>query len=139
MDIVLRLTVFCIGLLFTSMTYYLLIRKKVTERTTLLWSLLAIITFVFSAFPNVLNRLAGLLGVSYPPALLFLVTILILMFLVMYQSIQISLTDQRVREMGRILALIQHEQAKHHALSSSLSATSQQEELAQKYEFETSK
>lgn len=130
MDIVLRFTVFGIGLAFTSMTYYLLIRKKVTERTTLLWSLFAVIAFIFSLFPTVLNRLAAAVGVNYPPALLFLVTTLILMLLVMYQSMQISITDQRVREIGRILALVQNQIVKIQNTRTADIETSTQEEPA---------
>lgn len=109
MDTVLRITVFVIGIIFTVFVYYLLIRRKVSERMTLMWSLLAISGIIIASFPTLFNRLALLVGVSYPPALLFLITILFLMLLIMYQSIQISLLEQRTREIGRTLAILRTE------------------------------
>ncbi|MCL6549175.1 MAG: DUF2304 domain-containing protein [Alicyclobacillus sp.] len=109
MEPVLRLTIVIIGGLFILVTYSLLIRRKVTERMTLLWTLVALVTSVFALFPTVFNRLAARVGVNYPPALLFLVTILLLMILVMYQSTQISLLDQRLREVSRVMAILQHD------------------------------
>lgn len=114
MNIALRFTVAIIGVAFTFMVYYLLIRKKMTERITLFWSVLAIVAVVFSIFPGPINWVAESVGVSYPPALIFLVSILFLMLLIIYQSMQISMLEQRSREVGRAVALLENEIRKHY-------------------------
>lgn len=106
MSELLRVTVFVIGLLFGMLNFYLLMKKKVTERFTIVWLVGVIGIFLIAAFPQAFNIVADHLGVDYPPALLFLVAILALMTIVMYQSMQITVLDQKLREIGQTLAIL---------------------------------
>ena len=105
MSEVLRLTVLVIGILFVVSNFYLLIKKRVGERTTIIWIIGVFLALLISAFPRILNRVADLVGVDYPPALLFLVAILILFFITIYQSMQIATLEQKLREVARTVAL----------------------------------
>ena len=109
----LRTTIFIITMIFVSINYWLLIHKKVTEKSTLLWSIGIFPGIIVAAFPTILNRIAHLVGVSYPPALLFLITILGLLTIVLYQSMQISVLEQKMREIARTVTLVEHDLEKH--------------------------
>ena len=106
MNLTLRLTVLLIGAVFSFLSVYLLVKKRNSERNTVLWLLGSLLAFGLSADPGALDTLADWVGVSYPPALLFLVTIVILLFIVLNQSIQISALNAKVKEIGQEVALL---------------------------------
>jgi len=108
MNDLLRVTVFVIGALFGVLNFYLLMKKKVTERASIVWMIGVLLAFVTAAFPQEFNEIARHLGVDYPPALLYLVAILALLTTVMYQSMQIAMFDQKLREVAQTLAIIEH-------------------------------
>lgn len=109
MNTLLRLVVFVIGLLFVTGNVYFLVKKKVTERTSIIWFATCLLAFLVAAFPMILNRVASWVGVDYPPSLLYLVAILVLFSMVLYQSIQLTTLELRVREIGQTLALVESE------------------------------
>lgn len=108
MSDLLRITVMVIGLAFVIVNFYFVVRRKISERTTIIWLLGTLAAFLVAAFPQVLNQVARIAGVNYPPALLFLVSILVLLTIVMHQSMQISVLEQKVREIARTVALLGH-------------------------------
>lgn len=102
-----RLVILLCGLLFLYAVIHLLIRRRISERVSLLWLFGAVVVLILSAFPGILERAAHLVGVYYPPALLFLVSILVLLYISLHQSIQITILETKLRELAQITA-IQH-------------------------------
>ncbi|MDQ0190115.1 DUF2304 domain-containing protein [Alicyclobacillus cycloheptanicus] len=123
MSALLRLTIFVIALVYTIGNLYLMTRKKLGERTTILWLFGTIAALFVAMFPGVLNRVAAWVGVDYPPALLYLVAILVLLTIVIYQSTQISQLDHRLREIGQSVAILE---AKLHQVSAPRAAAENQ-------------
>ena len=106
MDNTLKLTILILGIAFDVAVFFLLVTRRINERASLPWILGSVIIMVFSLMPNVLEVLAHALGVSYPPALLFLIAILIILLLLLYQSIHISILQNKSRELAQNLAII---------------------------------
>ena len=77
----LRILILCIGLIFNLTVVYLLVKRKINEKMSLLWLLKSIIVLFFSLFPLTLDKIAKLLGVDYPPTLLFTFAIIVLLFI----------------------------------------------------------
>lgn len=102
----LRITVFIIGGIFAVTNVYLLTKQRVTEYIVFIWGLFISLGIVISIFPTILNHIAFFLGVSYPPALLFLIMILVLLTISMYQSAQITVLDQKVRDAGQRISIL---------------------------------
>jgi hypothetical protein len=98
MSLNLRIVILICGISFSVAIIRLLINKKFSERITLIWLISAMVVFVISIFPKVLDVFASILGVDYPPSIMFLLTILILLFICFYHSIQISILNNQVRE-----------------------------------------
>lgn len=101
----LRMFVFAVGFAFSFYIVSLLVRKKISERHTLIWLIFVIVVVSLSIDPYILDLLARRIGVDYPPTLLFLVSMLLLMLVVLYQSIQISTLNEKVKELGQNMAL----------------------------------
>lgn len=109
MNELLRLTVFLVGGFFAVANGYLLIKRKVTERTGILWLAVIIITLLIATFPTAFNRFARMVGVSYPPSLLFLFAILSMFSVLTYQSIQLATQERKLREVVQIVAILENE------------------------------
>lgn len=101
----LRIVYLVVGLSFTVIVMYLLTKKKINERNTLVWLAGTVGILIIAAFPSLLNWTAEKLGVDYPPSLLFLFSALILLILVLHQSIQISILNEKVKQLTQYVAL----------------------------------
>jgi hypothetical protein len=99
MQLSIRIFVFIIGVLFTSSIVRLLLAKKITERYSIFWFFGAFCILLLSIVPNFLDRIAALLKIEYPPTILFLIAILLLFWLTLYNSIQITLLRRQVVEL----------------------------------------
>ena len=106
MDTTLRVTILSFGILFDLAVFFLLVTRRINERSSVPWIVGSLIIMIFSLIPAALELIAHALGVSYPPALLFLVAILIILLLLLYQSIQISILQNKCRELAQNLAII---------------------------------
>lgn len=113
MGLVLKLLLLACGLGFVCTVFILLVKRRINERHSLLWLLGALVILALSTIPEILEVVADLAGVSYPPTLLFLFSILIILFIILYQSVQISLLQERLRELTQHILVNQlHSQSR---------------------------
>ncbi|MCR4440812.1 MAG: DUF2304 domain-containing protein [Peptococcaceae bacterium] len=103
----LRIVILFTGLSAVCAVFYLLVKRKINERNSLFWLCGALAILVFSTMPDTLEIMADLAGVKYPPTLLFLLSILVILFITLHQSIQISVLQERVKELTQRLAIEQ--------------------------------
>lgn len=95
------------GLFFVGIMLFLLIKRRISERYSLLWLLAVLIVLFLSAIPDLLSVAATLIGINYPPALLFLLSTLVLLGVSLYQSMQISKLNDQVKELAQTFAINQ--------------------------------
>lgn len=79
----------------------LLVKRRISERNSFFWLAGALAILVLSALPDVLDIAARAAGVDYPPTLLFLLSILVILFILLHQSIQISILQEKCRELAQ--------------------------------------
>lgn len=101
----LKLLILIFGMTFAGSVIYLLVKKRISERNSLLWIFGVICTFTLSVFPRLLDIIARFVGIEYPPTLLFLLSILILLLICLYHSIQISVMNDRLKQLTQQVAL----------------------------------
>ena len=78
-------------------------RKKLLEGYALLWILTCVGLIVFSFWQKLWEEIAQLLGIFYPPAVIFLLTFIFLVLIVLDLTIKISkLTEQNKQLVQRI-------------------------------------
>lgn len=105
MNIILRSFILICGVSMTVIIFYLLINKKINEKNSVLWIISSILILGLSAMPNFLDKLASVLGIDYPPALLFLITSLIFLVCILYLSVQISSLIYKVNKLAQLSAI----------------------------------
>lgn len=106
MNIQLRLFIFVCGIMFSLIVLNLLIKKRISEKNSLVWFGLSLCIFILSAFPSIVDSAATLLGIDYPPTLLFLMSILVVIFMSLNHYIQLSVLNSRLKEMTQQVAII---------------------------------
>ena len=102
----LKFTILLLGVVFVLTVISLLVKRKINERNSFLWLAGSLVILVLAAMPDVLDIAARAAGVDYPPTLLFLLSTLVILFILLYQSIQISALQERCRELAQNLAIV---------------------------------
>ena len=96
------------GILFDIIIIRLLIKKKINEKDSIIWFIFIILIFILSAFPQLLEGIAMAVGIDYPPALLFLFSILVMLYLLLNNYIEINVLREQVRELAQQISLINY-------------------------------
>jgi hypothetical protein len=112
MNMILRIGIFATGLTFSFTIIKLLINKKLSERISLLWLFGALCIFIISLSPQIVDKIAKMIGVDYPPTIIFLIGIMVLLLVSFFHSIQISTLNSQIRELTQILVIKDMEASK---------------------------
>ena len=97
-----------ISVLFFITVIELIRRNKLKEKYAILWLFSAIILLVFSSSVTLLNKTSKLLGVDYPPSLLFLIAFVFLLFIVFHFSTVISKETERSKTLAQKIGLLEN-------------------------------
>lgn len=84
-------------------------RRSLREEYSLLWLGTAIVMIVVSVWRDLLHGLSSLVGIAYPPNLLFLMASLFMGLLLLYFSTVITRLTQENKEIAQEMALLRHE------------------------------
>src|SRR3972149_2927460 len=80
-------------------------RGMLKEQYAILWLVSAVVLLGLSLWRELLHLIAALLGVAYPPSLLFLVAFLFLLLIVLYFSVIISSLSERNKKLSQEIAI----------------------------------
>jgi hypothetical protein len=84
-------------------------QRKLREGYSLLWLFTALVMFVLALWRDLLHGVSALVGIAYPPNLLFLMALLFILFILLYFSTVISKLVQENKEAAQQMALLRHE------------------------------
>jgi hypothetical protein len=102
-----HLTVIVLGLVLASGILYLVRRDHLYIRQGLFWILVAAASLLFGLWPYLIDSVGGLLGIAYPPALLFLVAIVVLVFKALFGDIELTRVRRDLRRLNQRIALLE--------------------------------
>ncbi|WP_258802647.1 DUF2304 domain-containing protein [Pseudarthrobacter sp. NS4] len=86
--------------------FEMLRRQKLREKYAVLWIVIGIGTLILSAFPSVLEKASGLLGIQVPANLLFIMTLVLLVGVCLHLSREQSQAEDEVRILCEEVALL---------------------------------
>ncbi|MEY2399806.1 MAG: hypothetical protein QOJ00_2980 [Actinomycetota bacterium] len=92
-------------------------RRQMRAKYSLIWLALGVSALVLAGAPGLLDRTATAVGIDYAPALLFVVSIVVLMLVVIHYSWELSRLEERVRTLAEYVALITAEKMESTAAS----------------------
>jgi hypothetical protein len=95
------------AILLLVIIFELIRSRRLQERYALLWLLTGVVVLVLAAWRQGLGKLADLLGISYPPSMLFLLTGFFVLVLLLHYSTVISRLSDQNRILAQRLALLE--------------------------------
>lgn len=108
MSMGIRLLILGLGLVFFLIIFEMVRRKKFREELSVTWFLISIAIMASSVADKIIDPLAGILGIGYPPALIFIWVVFFLLLALLYFSLVISDLKGKVKELSQKIALIEH-------------------------------
>ena len=82
-----------------------MMRKRMTEIDTFIWSLAGVVAIVLGMFPTIIMWVAAQLGITWPPSLLLLIAIVGLGLIVFRQSTEISELQSKLTDLTMNVSL----------------------------------
>jgi hypothetical protein len=95
------------ALLLLAVIFELIRTRRLQERYALLWLLTGSVALVLALWRQGLGKLSDVLGVSYPPSMLFLATGIFVIVLLLHYSTVISRLSDQNRILAQRLALLE--------------------------------
>ncbi|AZK48134.1 DUF2304 domain-containing protein [Paenibacillus lentus] len=99
---------FLISLSFAATILYLIRNQKLKEQYALLWLTLSAMMMILTLFPSILDDLARLIRIDYAPSLLYLLSVVGILFILLHLTMAVSSLAQRNVELIQTLALHEH-------------------------------
>jgi hypothetical protein len=97
------------GIVAALMTLFIVIemlrRRRLRERHAIYWLIFGILALIIGIFPQVLVWAAGVVGVAIPTNLVFFVSIIVLFFVCIQHSSELTTLETKTRILAEDLAL----------------------------------
>jgi hypothetical protein len=103
------LTVLIMGIGLAVVILYLVRRDHIYIRQGLFWIFIGVISLLFGIWPSLIDTVGTALGVAYPPTLLLLVAIIVLILKALLGDIALTKLRRDVRRLNQRMALLEGE------------------------------
>lgn len=87
-------------------------KKNFSIKESFWWMFASLIMLLLSIFPYSIDKLAKLVGVSYPPALFFVLCIIFLVFMIFRNSRKISKQQEKIIDLAQQVAILKSRDSK---------------------------
>jgi hypothetical protein len=101
-----KITTTVIGAVIFLIIFILVRRGKLQEKFALTWFGIGIVVVVLGLFPVIIDKIARMTGITYPPALLFAIAVGVLLIQNLYLFIFSSQNEVRIKELLQQVAVL---------------------------------
>jgi hypothetical protein len=102
------LAIFASGVLL-AIVFELLRRRRLIERYALIWLGSAVVLLGLAVWKGLLDRLADLMGIAYPPNALFMIAFGFVLVLLLHFSLAISRLSNETKVLAQVVARLDRE------------------------------
>ncbi len=95
--------------LFMIMIFRLIVRGQLREEYSIVWIFCTVILIFFSIWRKGLEKISLLLGVYYPPSLIFLAAIFAIIVFLVHLSVVNSKLQNQIKDLSQELAYLKQE------------------------------
>ncbi len=103
-----RLTILLVGTVLFVIIFELVRRRKFREELSVIWLAIGLGLIMSSFADRVIDPLAFRLGITYPPALVFVIIFFMLVFAMLYFSLVVSDLKSKNKELSQKMALLEY-------------------------------
>lgn len=100
------------AVLFIGFMINLVKKEKLDEKYSILWLIMASITLIVSIFPEIITSIAAKFNVYYPPSLMFLLAILILVTYIIHITVVITKQNKMIVRLTQEIAILKEKNTK---------------------------
>ena len=101
-----KITTTIIGIIIFLIIFMLVRRGKLQEKFALAWFAIGVIVVILGLFPIIIDKIAWVTGISYAPALLFVIAVGVLLIQNLYLFIFASQNEIRIKELLQQVAVL---------------------------------
>ena len=109
MTLRLQIVIAVIILLGLSIVVNMVRRKKIELKYALAWLGAGVLVLVFDCFPQLMDWLAGKLGIALPVNMLFFLGFCFALVIIFVLTIMVSRMSVRIKRLAQEIALYEHE------------------------------
>ena len=102
------LAIFASGVLL-AIVFELLRRRRLIERYALIWLASSVVLLGLAVWKGLLDRLAELMGIAYPPNALFMIAFGFVLLLLLHFSLAISRLSNETKVLAQVVARLDRE------------------------------
>jgi len=102
------LAIFASGVLL-AIVFELLRRRRLIERYALIWLASSVVLLGLAVWKGLLDRLAELMGIAYPPNALFMIAFGFVLLLLLHFSLAISHLSNETKVLAQVVARLDRE------------------------------
>lgn len=112
MSILVNIFTIVTGIILILYVIKLMVNRKMTESQSVLWLIIGAAAIILGFFPSIITFIANLLGIWYPPTIVFLIAYIGLLFIVFKNTTAISIQSNQISELFMQIALLSMENEK---------------------------
>ena len=105
-----HLTVLVIGFGLAYGILYLVRRDHIYIRQGVFWIVVALLSLALAVWPSLIDTVGKSLGIAYPPTLLFLVAIVVLVVKALLADIALTKVRRDLRRLNQRIALLERDE-----------------------------
>lgn len=94
------------SIIFIILILNLVRRNKLDEKYSILWFFLAVITLLVSIFPSIIETISEWFDVYYPPTVLLLFAVIIIMAYIVHITMVITRQNKMIIKLTQELAIL---------------------------------
>lgn len=110
--------------------FRLIVKGRLREEYSIVWILCTIILVVFSIWRKGLEQISLLLGVYYPPSLIFLAAIFAIIIFLVHLSVVNSKLQNQIKNLAQEVAFLKQQLDQQQTASTQPTSTEPETELA---------
>lgn len=103
---IIQIVALCSSIFLLLLVVDLIRRGLLKEKYSVLWIASTIAIIVLSAWRELLDNLADIFGVAYPPSLLFMVALGFILLILLHYSVVISILTDKNKHLAQEVALL---------------------------------
>jgi hypothetical protein len=104
-----QVTAALLGLALSGTILMLMRRDHLHGAYAIFWLVLALFATLFGLYPKLIDHIASAAGISYPPVLLILIAIVLILIRLLSVDIERSKQEVKLRRITQKIALLEHE------------------------------
>ncbi len=97
------------ALLFMLIIFRLIVRGKLREEYSIIWIVCTVLLIVFSIWRHGLEQISALVGVFYPPSLVFLAALSAILIFLVHLSVVISKLQNQIKDLTHEMAYLRQD------------------------------